>query len=218
MAAHRVPLSLGFSRQEHWSGLPFPSPMHACMLSRFSHVWLCATPWTAAHLAPLSMEFSRQEYWSGLPFLSSRIPSKYHYFGTWADDRKSQRVLSPAKSPDTTEYISAQMRGFPILKVCSNLWHLKKNSAKQLFLWPFPNWGSVEEIRLHRFALKSVSCEQRPRSESLQKTWSLSFCVSAAKAKVFYKPCKHPFEGEPSLCRRWKKISCPLPRYLHYQW
>jgi len=22
------PLSLGFSRQEHWSGLPFPSPMH----------------------------------------------------------------------------------------------------------------------------------------------------------------------------------------------
>ena len=21
-------LSLGFSRQEHWSGLPFPSPMH----------------------------------------------------------------------------------------------------------------------------------------------------------------------------------------------
>ena len=27
-AAHRAPPSLGFSRQEHWSGLPFPSPMH----------------------------------------------------------------------------------------------------------------------------------------------------------------------------------------------
>ena len=27
MAAHKAPLSLGFSRQEHWSGLPFPSPM-----------------------------------------------------------------------------------------------------------------------------------------------------------------------------------------------
>ena len=25
-AAHRAPLSLGFSRQEYWSGLPFPSP------------------------------------------------------------------------------------------------------------------------------------------------------------------------------------------------
>ena len=27
-AAHQAPLFLGFSRQEHWSGLPFPSPMH----------------------------------------------------------------------------------------------------------------------------------------------------------------------------------------------
>ena len=27
------PLSLRFSRQEYWSGLPFPSPMHACMLN-----------------------------------------------------------------------------------------------------------------------------------------------------------------------------------------
>jgi len=27
-AAHQASLSLGFSRQEHWSGLPFPSPMH----------------------------------------------------------------------------------------------------------------------------------------------------------------------------------------------
>ena len=27
-AAHQAPLSLGFSRQEHWSGLPFPFPMH----------------------------------------------------------------------------------------------------------------------------------------------------------------------------------------------
>ena len=27
-AAHQAPPSLGFSRQEHWSGLPFPSPIH----------------------------------------------------------------------------------------------------------------------------------------------------------------------------------------------
>ena len=40
------------------------------LLSRFSHVWLCATPQTAAHQAPLSLGFSRQEHWSGLPFPS----------------------------------------------------------------------------------------------------------------------------------------------------
>ena len=28
MAGHQAPPSLGFSRQEYWSGLPFPSPMH----------------------------------------------------------------------------------------------------------------------------------------------------------------------------------------------
>ena len=27
-AAHQALQSLGFSRQEHWSGLPFPSPIH----------------------------------------------------------------------------------------------------------------------------------------------------------------------------------------------
>ena len=27
MAAHQAPPSLGFSKQEHWSGVPFPSPI-----------------------------------------------------------------------------------------------------------------------------------------------------------------------------------------------
>ena len=44
-------------------------PMHAGMLSHFSHVWLFETLWTVAHQAPLSMGFSRQGYWSGLPCL-----------------------------------------------------------------------------------------------------------------------------------------------------
>ena len=38
------------------------------MLSCFSCVRLCVTPWTVAHQAPLSMAFSRQEYWSSLTF------------------------------------------------------------------------------------------------------------------------------------------------------
>ena len=36
-AAHQAPLSLGFSRQEHWSGLPFPSPMHESEKWNWSH-------------------------------------------------------------------------------------------------------------------------------------------------------------------------------------
>ena len=40
------------------------------LLSRFSHVRLCATPKMAANQAPSSLGFSRQEHWSGLPFPS----------------------------------------------------------------------------------------------------------------------------------------------------
>ena len=36
MAAHEAPPSLGFSRQEHWSELQFPSPMHE------SEKWKCS--------------------------------------------------------------------------------------------------------------------------------------------------------------------------------
>ena len=36
----------------------------------FSHVQLCATPWTIACKTPLSMGFSRQEYLHVLPFPS----------------------------------------------------------------------------------------------------------------------------------------------------
>ena len=30
--ARQAPLSMGFSRQEYWSGLPFPSPGEMCLL------------------------------------------------------------------------------------------------------------------------------------------------------------------------------------------
>ena len=48
----------------------FSSSCVCCVLSHFSRVQLCATPWTVAHQAPLSLECPRQEYWSGLPFPS----------------------------------------------------------------------------------------------------------------------------------------------------
>src|SRR5574341_2579540 len=72
-AAHQAPPSLGFSRQEQWSGLPFPSPVHEKLKNKvksLSRVRLLATPWTEAHQAPPSVGFSRQEYWSGEPLPS----------------------------------------------------------------------------------------------------------------------------------------------------
>ena len=158
--SYQAPLSMGFSRQEYWSGLPLPSPgdlpnpgvkpgspalqadalpseppgkshedheehspescslyskhdsknwdpieallwfvqsecacVHVCsvtsvvsnsvwpqgspiagllllLLSRFSHVRLCGTPWAAAYQPSPSMGFFRQEYCSGVPLPS----------------------------------------------------------------------------------------------------------------------------------------------------
>ena len=98
--AHQAPPFLGISRQEYWSGSPFPSPgdlpdpgikhmspaLQADALTSeppgkpYEYGWKwklsrsvvsdSATPWTVAHQAPPSMGISRQEYWSGLPFPS----------------------------------------------------------------------------------------------------------------------------------------------------
>ena len=56
----------GILQTRHWSGLPFPSPMHESESEVLSRAQLAATPWPAAFQAPPSMGFSRQEYWSGV--------------------------------------------------------------------------------------------------------------------------------------------------------
>ena len=61
------------------------------LLSHFSRVRLCATPWTAAHQAPPSLGFSRQEHWSGLPF-----PSPMHESEKW---KWSRSVVSDSFRP-----------------------------------------------------------------------------------------------------------------------
>ena len=60
-AAYQAPPSMGFSRQEYWSGLPVPSPSVTSVMSNSK------TLQTVTCQAPLFMRFSRQEYWSGLP-------------------------------------------------------------------------------------------------------------------------------------------------------
>ena len=99
-AAHQAPTSLGFSRQEHWSGLPFPSPVHesekwkwnrsvisdssrphGLQPTRLLHPWdfpgkstvqFFATFWAVAHKDPPSRRFFRQEILEWVAISSSR--------------------------------------------------------------------------------------------------------------------------------------------------
>ena len=52
-AAHQAPPSLGFSRREHWSGLPFPSPMHESEVAQLCPTLCepmdCSLPGSSVH-------------------------------------------------------------------------------------------------------------------------------------------------------------------------
>ena len=98
--------SLGFSRQEHWNGLPFPSPM------RESEVAQCptlATPWTAAYRASLSKGFSRQEYWSRVPLPSPSLEGLdvIQYWGYW-EERKWKWMFSIMSDSETPWIVACQ--------------------------------------------------------------------------------------------------------------
>ena len=116
-AAHQAPPSLGFSRQERWSGLPFPSPMHESEKS-LSRVRLLATPWTAAHQAPPSMWFSRQEYRSGVPLPSPVVD-----------------VDAPKGTEDRAEYMKPKM---------NNIKKQKRRKSTEKLFYLTELWCAVE--------------------------------------------------------------------------
>ena len=73
MAAHQAPLSLGFSRQEHWSGLPFPSAMHESEKWKWSRSVVSDS--SQPHgLQPTRLfrpwDFPGKSTWSGVPLPS----------------------------------------------------------------------------------------------------------------------------------------------------
>ena len=74
--ARQVPLSMGFSRQEYWSGLPYPppgdlpnpgiEPMSFTSPALAGRFFTTSATWEA----PICIILIRQEDWSGLPFPS----------------------------------------------------------------------------------------------------------------------------------------------------
>ena len=62
----RDPVSMGLSRQEYWSGLPFPSPMHE------SEKWKWSCSVVSDSSRPRVHGAFQEEYWSGSP-----LPSPY---------------------------------------------------------------------------------------------------------------------------------------------
>ena len=89
MAAHQAPLSLGFSRQECWSRLPFPSPMHKkwkVKVKSLSHVRLLMTPWPTRLLHP--WDFPGKSTGVGCHCLLRINNLNYSNYLTWTQGNK----------------------------------------------------------------------------------------------------------------------------------
>ena len=82
-AAHQAPPSLGFSRQEHQSGLPFSSPMHESEKWKWSHS-VVSDPQQPHGLQPTRLlrpwDFPGKSYWSGVPLPSPFSKYSSHKF------------------------------------------------------------------------------------------------------------------------------------------
>ena len=79
MAARQVPPSLGFPRQEHWSGLPLPSPVHESEVAQscltLSDPMDCSLPGFSIHGI-----FQARVLQQGAMAFSKRLP-KYFLLG-----------------------------------------------------------------------------------------------------------------------------------------
>ena len=74
-AAHQAPPSLGFSRQEHCRGLPFPSPMHE------SEKWKWSRSVMSDSCGPMdcSLPGSTLKLWLEIPWAKPKVPTPELY-------------------------------------------------------------------------------------------------------------------------------------------
>ena len=121
MAAHQVPQSLGFSRQEHWSGLPFPSPMHESEKWKWSHSVVstlhdpmdCSPPGSSVH----GIVQARVLEWVAIAFSRAGL------------------FLWVCKQSDTTEQLSLSNKPWTLSDYDSSVVLFLVKKKKILFWW-----------------------------------------------------------------------------------
>ena len=125
--AHQAPLSIGFSRQEYFSGVPLPSPTREAIHSIYYVISCCCyvecsvmlnsfvTSCTIAWQAPLFLGFSRQEHWSHLSFSSPGDlpdPGMEPMFPVSPALQADSLPTEPSRKP---QYYSAKLMPAPLL-------------------------------------------------------------------------------------------------------
>ena len=113
--AHQAPLSMGFSRQEYWSGLPRPSPGNLLAQGSNSHLF-CLLHWqvSSSPLAPPSLPLPPNPFldsphcWDDwpLPFIKpfqDSPSSAAKVLNSWSTDIRQIRGQEPFEDVQTTD-------------------------------------------------------------------------------------------------------------------
>ena len=135
-ADHQAPLSLGFSRQEHWSGLPLPSPMHegekwsevAQLCPTLRNLMDCSPPGSSIH----GIFQARVLEWDAIAFSWNhwgKTKSDQTNFPPYSDPRQEKR--------NATNKMPTDSKNHPTSSLLSSLW----------IWWSPTSWTAVELVR-----------------------------------------------------------------------
>ena len=122
--------SLGFSRQEHWSGLPFPSAIHQSEKWKWSHSVMSDSSW------PHGLQPTRLLHPWDFPGKSTGVGCHYLLHGQPRQHIKKQRHYLADKGPSNQSY------GFSSSHVL--MWELDHKESWVLKNWCF--WTVVLEM------------------------------------------------------------------------
>ena len=155
MAAHQAPPSLGFSRQEHWSGLPFPSPMHesesevAQLCPTLSDPMDCSLPGSFIH----GVFQARVLEWGAIAFsvlLGRKVKTNLDSIF------KSRDITLPTK----VHLVKAMV--FPVVMYGCDSWTVKKAESRRIDAFELWCWRRLLRVpwpvkRSKQSILKEIS-------------------------------------------------------------
>ena len=116
-AAHQAPLFTGFSRQEHWSGLPFPSPLIGYTTTAAKSLQSCPTLCDPTDGSPPGSPVpgilqARTLEWVAISFSNA---------GKWKMKVKSLSRVRLLATPWTAAYQAPPSMGFSRQEYCSGV-------------------------------------------------------------------------------------------------
>ena len=171
MAAHQAPLSLGFSRQEHWSGLPVRSPMQE------SEKWKWSCSVVSDSLWPHGLQPTRLLHAWDFPGRSTGVGFSHCLLPIFGYKEYNQSDFG-------VDHLEMSMcRVFQLLCCWKRVFAMTKHSrvgAKSVSLCPLLAFILYSKAKLacySRYYLTSYFCIPVPYDEK-----NIFFCVSSRRS------------------------------------